>query len=71
MSRECAVKLADFGVTAQLSSEKLAVTSYAGTPHFMAPEIIERQPYTSKVRSCATLARTACTDGPTRLGGES
>ena len=51
VSRECAVKLADFGVTAQLSSEKLAVTSYAGTPHFMAPEIIERQPYTSKVRA--------------------
>jgi serine/threonine protein kinase len=51
VTKDCVVKLADFGVTTQLSYERRVATSYAGTPHFMAPEVIERQPYNSKART--------------------
>ncbi|NXX39865.1 PAK3 kinase, partial [Tricholaema leucomelas] len=43
------VKLADFGVCALLTPEKNKRTSYAGTPHWIAPEILREEPYGAKV----------------------
>ncbi|XP_064032440.1 serine/threonine-protein kinase PAK 3-like [Pogoniulus pusillus] len=42
------VKLADFGVCALLTPEQSKRTSYAGTPHWMAPEILKEEPYGAK-----------------------
>ncbi|XP_054033809.1 LOW QUALITY PROTEIN: serine/threonine-protein kinase PAK 1-like [Dryobates pubescens] len=43
------VKLADFGVCALLTPEQNKRTSYAGTPRWMAPEILKEEPYGPKV----------------------
>ncbi|XP_054253629.1 serine/threonine-protein kinase PAK 3-like [Indicator indicator] len=43
------VKLADFGVCALLTPEQNKRTTYAGTPHWMAPEILKEEPYGPKV----------------------
>ena len=43
------VKLADFGGAAVLTREQTARTSLVGTPHWMAPELIRRIPYTDSV----------------------
>ncbi|KAJ3299992.1 Serine/threonine-protein kinase 24 [Borealophlyctis nickersoniae] len=44
-----AVKLADFGVAAQLAANKAVRTTFVGTPLYMAPEIVLSQPYGPKV----------------------
>ena len=49
VGKDGAAKLADFGVSTTLVAGKKEVTSFAGTPHFMAPEVIQRQPYGTKV----------------------
>ncbi|XP_054253523.1 serine/threonine-protein kinase PAK 3-like [Indicator indicator] len=43
------VKLADFGVCALLTPEQNKRTTYAGTPHWMAPEIMKEESYGAKV----------------------
>ncbi|XP_072778971.1 serine/threonine-protein kinase PAK 3-like [Taeniopygia guttata] len=43
------VKLADFGISVELSPEKKRPSSVAGTPWWMAPEVVTRQPYGPKV----------------------
>ncbi|XP_068858566.1 serine/threonine-protein kinase PAK 3-like [Aphelocoma coerulescens] len=43
------VKLADFGLAAQLTPEQSKRRSAAGTTHWMAPEIFTRKPYGPKV----------------------
>ncbi|NXU34025.1 PAK1 kinase, partial [Drymodes brunneopygia] len=43
------VKLADFGLSAQLIPEQNQRTSMAGTVWWMAPEIVTRKPYGPKV----------------------
>ncbi|NXN10022.1 PAK3 kinase, partial [Indicator maculatus] len=43
------VKLADFGVCALLTPEQNKRTTYAGTPRWMAPEILKEESYGAKV----------------------
>nr|XP_054508805.1 serine/threonine-protein kinase PAK 1-like [Agelaius phoeniceus] len=43
------VKLADFGLSAQLTPEQSRLCSVAGTPWWMAPEVVTGQPYGPKV----------------------
>jgi len=42
-------KLADFGVTGLLTKYKQTATSFSGTPHWIAPEMIKQLPYDQKV----------------------
>ncbi|NWR39992.1 PAK1 kinase, partial [Tachuris rubrigastra] len=43
------VKLADFGLCAQLTAERSRRSSMVGTVLWMAPEVVRRQPYSPKV----------------------
>jgi serine/threonine protein kinase len=43
------VKLCDFGFARAMSSATLVLTSIKGTPLYMAPELVQEQPYTHAV----------------------
>jgi len=49
LSKDGSVKLADFGTAVQLTFQKLRRNTLAGTPYYMAPELIQRLPYKEKV----------------------
>jgi len=49
LSKDGKVKLADFGTAVQLTFERLRRNTLAGTPYYMAPELIQRKPYGEKV----------------------
>ncbi|KFP82884.1 Serine/threonine-protein kinase PAK 3, partial [Acanthisitta chloris] len=43
------IKLADFGISARLTSEECKLTSTVGTVYWMAPEVFTGKPYGPKV----------------------
>lgn len=43
------VKLCDFGFARAMSTSTLLVTSIKGTPLYMAPELVQEQPYNHTV----------------------
>jgi len=49
ISSEGEAKIADFGVAGYLDQNKKEATSFAGTPHWMAPEVIRKVGYNQKV----------------------
>jgi len=49
LSRNGSVKLADFGTAVQLTFQRLHRNTIAGTPYYMAPELISRSDYGEKV----------------------
>jgi len=49
LDKDGSVKLADFGTAVQLTFQRLQRNTLAGTPYYMAPELIQRNPYKEKV----------------------
>lgn len=47
------IKLSDFGFCAQISKDIPKRKSLVGTPYWMAPEVILKTPYGTKVRNFA------------------
>lgn len=45
------VKLCDFGFARAMSSNTMVLTSIKGTPLYMAPELVQEQPYNHTVRT--------------------
>ena len=50
------VKLCDFGFARAMSSTTMVLTSIKGTPLYMAPELVQEQPYNHTVRISSELS---------------
>ena len=51
------VKLSDFGYCGRLTPQKTRKTSLVGTPYWMAPEVIAKKPYGTKVNYLKLVAK--------------
>ena len=49
------VKLCDFGFARAMSSNTMVLTSIKGTPLYMAPELVQEQPYNHTVCYSSTV----------------
>ena len=45
------MKLCDFGFARAMSNNTMVLTSIKGTPLYMAPELVQEQPYNHTVRA--------------------
>lgn len=46
MTSDGSIKLCDFGFARSMSNKTEVLTSLKGTPLYMAPEVVQEQPYT-------------------------
>jgi serine/threonine protein kinase len=51
-----AVKLCDFGFARAMSTNTMVLTSIKGTPLYMAPELVQEQPYNHTVSALLTFS---------------
>ena len=52
------MKLCDFGFARAMSNNTMVLTSIKGTPLYMAPELVQEQPYNHTVRTTRMPALT-------------
>ncbi|KAL5251897.1 hypothetical protein ACHWQZ_G014882 [Mnemiopsis leidyi] len=48
-NKDAKIKLADFGLSVEVSNEKTYWFGFAGTPGYLAPEVIKKNPYGKRV----------------------
>lgn len=48
VNKHLTVKICDFGLSRILTTKPIKVSSSAGTPEWMAPELIRNEPFTEK-----------------------
>ena len=56
-AKGAAVKLADFGLAIEVQGDQQAWYGFAGTPGYLSPEVLKKDPYGKPVdiRACGTL----------------
>ncbi|KAJ3239075.1 Protein kinase [Chytriomyces hyalinus] len=64
ISREGKIKLSDFGYSARISAARTQRTTLAGTPYWMAPEVVRQREYGPKVDIWSTgILAIECFEG--------
>lgn len=64
------VKLCDFGFARAMSSNTMVLTSIKGTPLYMAPELVQEQPYNHTVSLAAGTRSVGAQGGRLALQAE-